>query len=72
MQALTVFAWVFYGVLVLVALAFPAAVQFNDVPVRNPLTRVAVVVVILPIIGCLFSLFGLVGNFLLLPIRSLF
>ncbi len=72
MEVLTPLAWVFYGVIAVGALFFPSMVTVNDVPVRNPLIRVALVPVVLSFVGVFFYLFGLIGQFLLLPIRSLF
>src|SRR3990167_5185400 len=37
---LTTLAWVFYGFVIVATLLFPGTVKVNNVPVRNPVTRV--------------------------------
>jgi hypothetical protein len=47
-------------------------VKINEMSVENPFMRMAIAIVIVPFIGAVFYIFGLIGHFLLLPIISIF
>lgn len=70
MSSLLPFAYVFYVVMILAAMLFRGSVKVNNRPVRNPIARGLVAVVVLPFLGVVFYLFRFVGQFMLLPITS--
>jgi hypothetical protein len=71
MEGLTPVAWIVYVIFCVYALFIPGTVKVNDVPVQNPVTRVAVTIIIFPILGLLFYAMGFIGKFMLLPFQSL-
>ena len=63
---------VFWGLSLLITFFSSGKVKIGGRPVRNPITRVIIMMVVLLLVGLLFMLFGLLGEFILLAPKALF
>jgi|CXWL01.1.fsa_nt_gi putative effector of murein hydrolase LrgA (UPF0299 family) len=69
---LTYLSCTVWAILILMAFFERGSVKIKDVPVRNPFLRAVLALFVIPIIGGVLAVVGLLGWFLLLPVLSLF
>ncbi len=69
-----IFLWIssiLYILFVLAAAFGFGSITFNDREIENPFVRGLVALIVWPLIGLIFWVIGVIGNFLLMPFSTL-